>query len=398
MSQSPRLKKHLNINPMKAKSIKGASPEEIKSALAQSLTDKFKPTLAFVFISIKQDIDAVSNLLDEQGIQIFGATTGGEFIDGDIGAGTIAILLVDMNPSNFQVLLEDYRDKDPQALAEAMARKAKAQFKNPSFILSCSADIKSQSELLLSDPLIKAIESVAGKETIIWGGRAGDDFMFNETVVFTNRQSTKRGIVLLVLDGDKILVKGQAASGQKPVGTEKIITKAVDNWVHEIDHQPAAEMVLKYLGLHLTEEEAEKYYPDQNVMFSVSREKGDPVLRGVGLFNWKEKSIFILGNIKEGDKIRLTLPPDFEIIEEVHRNAAKIRSEEMPDADALLMFSCIGRLGQFGPLVGDEIEGVKNVFNVPMAGFFTYGEFGRTKNGNNEFHNNTCCWVTLKEK
>jgi hypothetical protein len=222
--------------------------------------------------------------------------------------------------------------------------------------------------------------------------------MFDETVVFTHHQSTKKGILLLVMDGDKMLVRGQAASGQKPLGTEKIITKAVENWVYEIDHQPAAEMVLKYLGLNLTDEEAEKYYPNQNVVFSVSRDKGDPVLRGTGLFNWKDRSIFILGQIKEGDKIRLTIPPDFEIIEEVHRNAEKIKREEMPDADALLMFSCVGRLAQFGPLIGDEIEGVKNVFNVPMAGFFTYGEFGRTKNGNNEFHVNTCCWVALKEK
>jgi hypothetical protein len=26
------------------------------------------------------------------------------------------------------------------------------------------------------------------------------------------------------------------------------------------------------------------------------------------------------------------------------------------------------------------------------------GEFGRATNGNNEFHNLTCCWVALKEK
>jgi hypothetical protein len=259
-------------------------------------------------------------------------------------------------------------------------------------------DVKSEREPLLGDPIIRAIESVTGKETIIWGGRAADDLIFDETVVFTNHQLTKRGILLLVLDGDKIQLSGRAASGQKPVGTEKIITKAVNNWVYEIDHQPAAEMVFKYLGLHLTQEEAETYYPNLNVVFSVSRDSGEPVLRGVGLFNWKNKSIAILGSIKEGDKIRLTLPPDFEIIEEVHRNAGQVKTADMPDAEALLMFSCVGRLGQFGPLIGDEIAGVSNVFNVPMAGFFTYGEFGRIKNGNNEFHNNTCCWVALKEK
>ncbi len=383
---------------MKAKSIKGTSAEEIQKALEQSMADGFKPTLAIVFISIKQDIDAVSNLLDQQGITIFGATSSGEFIDGEISNGAVVVLLMDMNQSHFKIMLHDYRDKDSEALARTMAAEAKERFKNPSFILSVSIHAREETELFLGEPLVKAIESVTGKETIIWGGRAGDDFAFDETVVFTNHQSTKRGIIMLVLDGDKILLKGAAASGQKPVGTEKLITKTIGNSVYEIDHQPAAEMVLKYLGLNLTKEEAETFYPAEGIALSVSRDKGDSVIRGVGMFNWKTKSFHVLGNIHEGEKIRLTLPPDFDVIEEVKKNAEKIKQNELPEADALLMFSCVGRLGQFGPLIGDEIEGVRKVFNAPMAGFFTYGEFGRTNNGNNEFHASTCCWVALKEK
>ena len=384
---------------MKAKSIKGNSPEEIKTALEQSMADGFQPTLAFVFISIKQDIDAVSNLLDQHGIQIFGATSSGEFIDGDISNGGIAVLLMDINPANFEILLHDYRDKEPTAVAREMASKAKERFKNPSIILSASFYARGESESLLGDQLIRTIESVAGKETTIWGGRAGDDFIFDETVVFTNHLSTKRGIIMLVFDGDKIIVTGEAASGQKPVGTEKVITKAVGNWIYEIDNKPAAEMVLKYLGLNLSPEEAETFNPSSmGIAFSVSRDTGAAVIRGVGTFNWKDKSVSVLGSIHEGDKVRFTLPPDFEVIEEVKFNAEKIQQNEMPEADALLMFSCIGRLTQFGPLAGDEIEGVRKAFNVPMAGFFTYGEYGRVKNGNNEFHNNTCCWVALKEK
>jgi hypothetical protein len=62
------------------------------------------------------------------------------------------------------------------------------------------------------------------------------------------------------------------------------------------------------------------------------------------------------------------------------------------------MFSCSGRLVELGPMVGKEIDGIKNTFGVPMAGFFTYGEYGRATNGDNEYHNYTCCWVALKEK
>jgi len=65
---------------MKAKSIKGNSPEEIKSALQQSMADGFAPTLAFVFVSIKQNRKAVCEILNDKGIDIIGATSSGEFI------------------------------------------------------------------------------------------------------------------------------------------------------------------------------------------------------------------------------------------------------------------------------------------------------------------------------
>jgi hypothetical protein len=379
---------------MQAKSIKGNSPHEIQAAL-QGISGGFKPTLAIVFLSIKQDRDAICAMLDKEGIAIFGTTTGGEFIDGDIGSGSIAILLLDMNTSNFKVLLEDYSDKDPALVARHMTETALQEFKNPAFILSCGVEVATG--LDIGEPIIRSIEEVAGKDAIIWGGFAGDDFMFKKTFVFSNQKSLNKGIIMLVTDTDKILLAGNASAGQKPVGTEKTITKAVGNWLYEIDNKPAAEMVLKYMGLNLSKEEAETFTPGV-IVFSLSRNSAEPVLRSSGVFNWENKSIAINGSIREGDKIRLTLPPDFEVVEEVSNNARKMQQTKIPEADALVMFSCMGRSGDFGPMISDEIEGVKNAFNVPMAGFFTYGEFGRVTNGQNEFHNQTCCWVALKEK
>ena len=66
---------------MKGKSIKGKSAATIESALEQATTNGFKPTLAIAFISIKQNREAISKLLDEKGIQVFGATAAGEFIN-----------------------------------------------------------------------------------------------------------------------------------------------------------------------------------------------------------------------------------------------------------------------------------------------------------------------------
>jgi hypothetical protein len=54
---------------MKAKSIKGKSAEEIASSLLQSKADGFNPTLAIVFLSVKQDRVAIAEILDKNGSQ-----------------------------------------------------------------------------------------------------------------------------------------------------------------------------------------------------------------------------------------------------------------------------------------------------------------------------------------
>src|SRR6185503_15015387 len=92
---------------MKAKSIKGKSPEEIQSALQQSIADGFKPTLALVFLSVMDEIEAVCSLLDKEGAAIFGATTFAEFTEQDAENTGIAVLLLDIDPAYFKIVLKD---------------------------------------------------------------------------------------------------------------------------------------------------------------------------------------------------------------------------------------------------------------------------------------------------
>ena len=76
----------------------------------------------------------------------------------------------------------------------------------------------------------------------------------------------------------------------------------------------------------------------------------------------------------------------------------ELKETEMPDADAVILFSCAGRILSLATLMNKEIEGIYNVWNAPMAGFFSYGEIARATDGNNDLHNLTACCVVLKEK
>jgi len=386
---------------MKAKSINGKSTEEIKSALQQSMADGFKPTLAIVFTSVKQDREAISRLLDEKGIQIFGATTAGEFIDGEIEGGSIVILLLDMNLAYFKMEFLETSQETTFEDACKLGNSGRETFTKPAFIIANSG------VSLDGEPIVEGIVQGSGKslsssdeEVTIFGGKAGDDLALESTFVFTNGKSAASALVALIIDEDKIDVKGIATCGWKAIGTTKTVTKSEGNIVYTIDDKPALDMLMNYLGVEIKQEGNKEivtflsswYYPLQ-----VERENVDPVIRTAMFANREDRSLICSGKVPQGSKIKFSLPPDFDSIDTVVADCKGIK-ENAQHADALIMFSCVSRYLSFGAVMKEEIEQVQQIWDVPMAGFFSYGEYGKSKTGKYDYHNNTCCLVVLKEK
>ena len=112
----------------------------------------------------------------------------------------------------------------------------------------------------------------------------------------------------------------------------------------------------------------------------------------------KGKALICESIIQQGSKFRFSTPPDFDIMETIVNEATKLKNKHQTDADALLIFSCAGRLAALGPLAQQENEGLAKVWDSPMAGFYSYGEYGRGVNGKHEFHSFTNSWIALKEK
>jgi len=378
---------------MKAKSITGNSPEEIKSTLLQSLTGGYKPTLSFVFISDKEQIDAVREILNEHDILIFGATATGDFTDsGDVN-NSIVILLLDINPEYFLIKSYDITTDDTEQCANKIAAEGLNTFPNPAFIITASH------MNLPGESIIKGIIDVAGDGANVIGGIASHDDMLEGGAVFTN-DHIRRGLVCLIIDQDKIAVNGLAVSGWKPVGTLKTVTKSEGNRVYTIDDQPAVDLLIKYTGIDVNLDDEMDIFTQLGSTYplQVQKDEGLPVMKPPIMVNPSDHSIICGGMIPQGSKVRFSLPPDFDVIDTVIESAEKIKSDELPEADALVVFSCIGRFEALGPLVYKEIEGLQSVWNVPMAGFFSFGEFGKTPGGKSDFHGTTCSWVALKEK
>ena len=388
---------------MKARTIKGKSVNEIESALQQSMADArpddpfgrgFKPTLAIVFISVKQDSKAVCRLLNDEGIQIFGSTTSGEFISPEILEGGIVIMLLDMNPEYFKVLFMETGEQTTLENAKHVGLAGKNNFTNPAFIIA--------SGWLTQDGenIVEGITNGFGADVTIFGGMAGDDLVLDGPLVFTNNQISSKGLLALIIDEDKIQINGIATCGWKPIGTTKTITKSEGNIVYTIDDKPALDMILKYLGVDYDFDSGKEIVTQLGALYplQMEREGVAPVMRTAMFANRIDRSLICAGNVPQGAKVRFSLPPDFDVIDTVVAECTDLKDEKQNEADAVIMFSCISRYLSFGVMTSEEIERVANVWNAPLIGFFSYGEFGKSKNGKHEFHNNTCCVVVLKEK
>ena len=379
---------------MKAKSIKGKSPKAIQVALEQSLSDGFKPTLAIVFLSIAQDRNAIIQLLDAKNISVFGATSNGEFIDEETEKQSTVIMLLDMKREHFKIYLEEYPEKNYREIAQKIALKAEKEFNKPAFFIAAS-HLETDAEQLLF-----GFEDTIGKHVNVFGGMAGDDYTFLDQFVFTNGKESNKGTLVLALDEDNIKIKGVATCGWKAVGTDKTVTKSEGNHVYTVDNIPVLDITTKYGGLENVTPENEELLLEiaANFPLQLQREKGDPVMRPGLVVDWSDRSFYCSGTVPQGSKVRFSLPPDFDVMDKVIKGVQNLKDTEMPEADALVVFSCAGRILSLGPLMNQEIEGVKNVWNVPMVGMFSNGELARATGGNLEMHNLTTCCVALKEK
>ncbi|MDZ7763840.1 MAG: FIST C-terminal domain-containing protein [Melioribacteraceae bacterium] len=215
-------------------------------------------------------------------------------------------------------------------------------------------------------------------------------------------KETDFGIVALILDADKIAMEGMAITGWKRLGISRKVTKCKGNLVYSIDDKPAVEMYFKYLGKGEREDDMDFNLLDElsfNYPFIVERdEAGETLIKSPMRINHEENALEMDMEMQEGEVFWFSVPPDFDIAQEIIDEATEVKNASEGTADALLVFSCAGREPALGPLVNMENEGLADVWNSPMAGFFTYGEFGRTKKGRQHLHSGACCWVALKEK
>lgn len=248
--------------------------------------------------------------------------------------------------------------------------------------------------------LVRGLMAKLPKEVAVTGGLVGDQDRFKETVVGMDSVPEADTIAVIGFYGANIKIGYGSMGGWDPFGPERLVTRAKENVLYELDGQSALELYKKYLG------DQAKDLPASGLLFPLSLRlegKGTGLVRTILSVNEKEGSMTFAGDVPEGSYVRL-MKANFEHLVDGAAGAASMSHEALGSVspDLAILISCIGRKLVLKQKVEEEVEGVQKVLGktTVMTGFYSYGEICPVTPTEKqcELHNQTMTITTFSEK
>jgi len=239
---------------------------------------------------------------------------------------------------------------------------------------------------------VQSLSAAFDNDTTIVGGFSADPLLLKDTRQFYKNEVLTDCVPVLVFGGPILFSIGRE-SGWAPLGHEATITRSEGNIVREIDMKPATEYFGKYLG---PSQGGVTEYGDYPLMVRENDEV-DFCLRSAMSADGKTGGIVFLSEIPIGAKVKVCEASRDMVVEGTRQSVlAALNSYPGENPAAALLFSCASRRNVLGTRTKEEVEAVKGSTssNVPICGFYTYGEIAPARVGGRTLYNNDT-FITL---
>ncbi len=238
------------------------------------------------------------------------------------------------------------------------------------------------------------------RQVAVTGGLAGDQNLFEETLVFSDGPPEKDVVVAVGFYGEAIQIGYGSMGGWDSFGPERLVTRSQGNVLYELDDHSALELYKKYLGDHA------RGLPATGLLFPLSirtEDNAQSLVRTILSINEEAGSMTFAGDIPEGSYARL-MKANLERLVDGASGAADIcaKTSAVAGVHLAVLISCVGRKLVLKQRVEEEIEAVQERLGEQaiLTGFYSYGEIcpGGPTDNVCELHNQTMTITTFYEK
>ncbi len=395
----------------------------LDEAISNLLRNIDKPEFIISFFSPNFSAEEIyAKLRKEVGdkVNIIGCSTAGEYTDirGDCIKGTVAFMAISSPYLNVGVGVSRETEKDPftagkEGVIEAFRRLDKkkastiANLYQTAFLRRDTYEVGSIRIFTIltlmsgingyEEEVLRGIVDGIGAHLPIVGGSAGDDLQFKETYVIGNGVYKNSSVITVIQSALKIGIG--MGHPYYPTGKTCVVTKAKGRIVYELDGKPAVERVKEIL-------ETEDLNPDifaQKPFGTKSTDvSGQYIIKSMAYAN-EDGSITFYAEVPEN--ITLTLmesDPDY-----AYESFKKTLETAIKDAGnpkkigAIVIFNCVLRyLLKLRFQNIDDTKIVKELLgeDIPIIGFNTYGEQGKSIGGGVGNYNQTATLLVIGDE
>lgn len=247
--------------------------------------------------------------------------------------------------------------------------------------------------------LIRGMTSVINQQEVtIVGGLASDNMQFKATWILCNGVPASHMACGVGFYGKNLVFASCAQDGFKPFGPERLITRAENNILYEIDDRPALQLYKEYLGDH------SQHLPASAMHFPLAiwdKDKTHYVVRTVVTVDEANNSLGFIADIQAGYQTQLMYGSFDNLVDGAETAARNLANKLPPDTPVLaLTISCSGRKLVMADDTVQELEATLGSLppGSKQLGFYSYGELAPTAAGGQcSLHNETMTLTVLYE-
>jgi hypothetical protein len=379
-----------------------AATEELTNQIKNNLTF-CKNTFAILHGQPEMEISKLSDAISrELGCHVMGGTTAAGSMITNEGYHELAVVLHVMTDDNclfaasISSPMGDHPQKEIVSTYQSAYYKLKMLDKSaePNLVISVMSILQNYS----SDDSVDKLSDMCG-DLPVFGYIAGDDFNFCKQEVYLDAETGSDRMAILLISGDlKPIFQVENLAGKQTL-EKRLVTKAHDNIICEIDDKPAYEYIKDFPFI---DEQTKDLFNYQFFveMKSADDDDGISVSRALNTYDKETGEVICFANIPQGSYIGLRYcdGKDVAVTSEAalkeFMNKLKNAGSEY-EYSTVLIATCSLRNMFLTDQKDKEGNLVKELIppELIVSGLYAFGEIAPTSISNNKavnrFHNAT---------